>query len=377
MAETPDRHGWIGTEVVETRFGSFAFENGYPTREAADALLDQLVVSRAIEVYLTQIPRVAMIETRRGFREFGAATPQQFIVWKSLMDAATLLLTANTETVYGIGFLDLRTDGPTVVEAPPKMFGNAMDFLQNFLVDIGPLGPDQGQGGSYLFLPPGHDGDVPDGYFVVESPTFGVLVGLRGFKVDGSNQQAVALMEQLRVYPLDRADDPPAMEFLDGSGQEIDTIHTDTFEFYEQLAQLVDEEPGDRFSPLERAHMASIGIEKGRAFAPDASRRALLAEAARVAAAIARANSFASRDPETYFYDDRQWQAVVDVPYTFERDGVLMLDRRAWVYYNGAGQRSGDDGEERRCGLAVPVDLPRRRRRFPRRCSRLRAHDSG
>lgn len=143
-----DRHGWIGTEVVTTRFGDFEFANGYPTREAADALLDQLVFNRAIEVYLTQIPRVAMIETRRGFREFGAATPQQFIIWKSLMDAQTLLLTANTETVYGIGFLDLRAQGPTVVEAPSQMFGNAMDFLQRFLVDIGPFGPDKGEGGS-------------------------------------------------------------------------------------------------------------------------------------------------------------------------------------------------------------------------------------
>ena len=27
-------------------------------------------------------------------------------------------------------------------------------------------------GGKYLFLPPGHDGDVPDGYFVFQSPTY-------------------------------------------------------------------------------------------------------------------------------------------------------------------------------------------------------------
>src|SRR5262245_17547136 len=92
-----DRHGWIGTEAVRTRFGEFAFENGYPTRAAADALLDQLVLNRAIEVYLTQIPRVAVIETRRGFREFGATRANQPVIWESLMDARTLLLTANTE----------------------------------------------------------------------------------------------------------------------------------------------------------------------------------------------------------------------------------------------------------------------------------------
>ncbi|HEY1237313.1 MAG TPA: DUF1254 domain-containing protein [Solirubrobacterales bacterium] len=133
MTQKADRHGWLGTEVLKTRFGDFAFENGYPTREAADALLDQLVLNRAIEVFLTQIPRVAVIETRRGFREFGARKANQPIIWESLMDAQTLLLTANAETVYGLGFLDLKGDGPTVLEAPPKMFGNAMDALHELL----------------------------------------------------------------------------------------------------------------------------------------------------------------------------------------------------------------------------------------------------
>jgi hypothetical protein len=332
-----DRHGWIGTEVVRTRFGDFAFENGYPTRAAAAALLDQLVLNRAIEVYLTQIPRVAVIETRRGFREFGAKKANQPIIWESLMDAKTLLLTANTETVYAMGFLDLKGDGPTVLEAPPKMLGNSMDALQRFLVDFGPLGPDKGEGGKYLFLPPGHDGEVPDGYFVVESPTFSVIYALRGFLVDGRTDRAVALMKQLKVYPLARVDDPPALESLNGSGQPIDTVHSDTIVFYEQLAKLVEEEPGELFTPLERAHMQSIGIEKGKPFAPDEDRKSLLSEAAKVAAAIARANAFATRDPELFFYDDRQWQAMTGTPYTFERDGVLLLDRRAWMYYIALG----------------------------------------
>ena len=114
---------------------------------------------------------------------------------------------------------------------------------------------------------------MPDGFFVVESPTFNVLFGLRGCKVDGKNDQAVALMKQLKIYPLSRTDDPPPMKFLDGSGQQIDTVHTDTFEFYEQLADLVNEEPAEVFGPLERAHMASVGIEHGKPFAPDPQRR--------------------------------------------------------------------------------------------------------
>jgi len=45
----------------------------------------------------------------------------QVVLWEDLMDAKTMLLTANTETVYGLSHLALQSDGPTVVEAPPPM----------------------------------------------------------------------------------------------------------------------------------------------------------------------------------------------------------------------------------------------------------------
>ena len=123
-----DRHGWIGTEKVKTRFGTFEFKNGYPTLAAANALLDQLKFNRAIEVYLTQIPAVGVFETRRGAREFGATRSNQVIIWETLMDAKTLVLTANTETVYGMGFLDLKSDGPTVLKRRQKCSGRQWKF---------------------------------------------------------------------------------------------------------------------------------------------------------------------------------------------------------------------------------------------------------
>src|SRR5262249_1892852 len=257
-----DHHGWISTEKVKTRFGTFDFKNGYPTLAAATALLDQLKFNRAIEVYLTQIPAVGIIEERRGLREFGARRSKQIIIWETLMDAKTLVLTANTETVYALGFLDLKSDGPTVVEAPPKMLGFAMDTLQRFLVDIGPLGPDKGNGGTYLFLPPDYKDEAPEGYFVIKSPTYGVSFGVRGFKENGKTDAAVALMKQLKAYPLAKAGQPPKMEFLNGSGQSIDTIHSDTISFFEALSELVNEEPAEVFTPLERFYMQSIGVEK-------------------------------------------------------------------------------------------------------------------
>src|SRR5262249_58410835 len=81
----------------------------------------------------------------------------------------------------------------------------------------------------------------------------------------------------------------------------------------------------------------SIGIEHGKPFNPDEKGKVLLSEAARAAAAMARANCFASKDAQTFYYKDRKWQYVGDVPYTWVKDGVLQVDRRAYVYYMALG----------------------------------------
>ena len=83
-------------------------------------------------------------------RAFGSKKPTQVVIWeKALMDAQTVLLTANTETVYAMTHLALKTDGPTVVEAPPHMLGFFQDGLQRYLADVGPLGADKGKGGEF------------------------------------------------------------------------------------------------------------------------------------------------------------------------------------------------------------------------------------
>jgi hypothetical protein len=46
-----------------------------------------------------------------------------------------------------------------------------------------------------------------------------VLFAVRGFQVDGKTDQGVALMKQIKIYPLAKASSPPPMEFLNGSGK--------------------------------------------------------------------------------------------------------------------------------------------------------------
>ena len=294
-------------------------------------------------------------------RAFGASEPTQVAVWEQLMDAKTLLLTANTETVYAVSHLALREDGPTVIEAPPHMLGFIQDGLQRYLADIGPLGPDKGQGGKFLVLPPGFDRELPDGYFVARSPTYSAAFAVRGFQVDGSTDQAVELMKQIRIYPLADAASPPTMEFINGSGQDIDTLFPDNFGFFELLAMIVDEEPPEIFGPLERWLMQAIGIKRAYRSHPTTTPKPCWGKRR------AWAGRWRGSTPTHH-----RLRMSISIPTASGRGrwrGELHLPQRRHPanrcpqlrLLHGRRELPGDDGQERRPGLAIPLDLPRRR----------------
>ena len=260
----PDVHGWAGTGSVQTRFGAFEFEGGYPTAESARKLAELLTLNRAVEVFLSLMHGVSWHAVWRGVATAGKGAPNQLVVWESLMDARTLLLTGNTDTVYGMAAIDLKRDGPMVVEIPPMLLGGLSDIWQAEIAGIGPTGVDKGKGGKLLLLPPGYEGPVPDGYLIGHATTYRVVFGVRGFQVEGKTDHAVSLMKSTRLYPLAHADSPPETTFFNGSGQEIDTIFADTVAFFEDLAQIVAYEP-DRLTTEDWFRLAAIGIERRQA----------------------------------------------------------------------------------------------------------------
>src|SRR4029078_13565166 len=86
----------------------------------------------------------------------------EVIVFSELMDAKPLFLTANADTLYAFGVLDL-TKGPMVLDVPHESLGAIDDYWFRWVTDIGAPGGDRGEGGKYLIVPPGHDGPMADG----------------------------------------------------------------------------------------------------------------------------------------------------------------------------------------------------------------------
>jgi hypothetical protein len=315
--------------VIHSEFiGEIRTENEYPTAETVAKLYDELDFQRACQVFLQNITASSMYSFRHGLRrDLGATTPQHFVVWDGPYDARALLLTPNSETVYGTGYLALADDGPTVVEAPAGVLGVFNDMWMREVENVGPAGPDQGAGGSYLVLPPGYDGEVPDGYFVVEAKTFGVWLVLRAFRTpEGDAGPAVATQKQVRIYPLERRDDPPVMEFVNAAGQVLDTIHPVDSRYFDDLAALVAEEHEDAVDPETAGMLAAIGIEKGRPWEPDQRMRRILDEAATVGSFMALATSYKSRLPLKR-YEDREWLEIGNTGYPeFQIGNHRVLD---------------------------------------------------
>src|SRR5262245_28494232 len=103
-------------------------------------------------------------------------------------------------------------------------------------------GIDQGKGGKFLLLPPDFKGEASQGYFVVKCTNYQMSMGVRGFLVDGKPDKAVASLKTTKIYPLSQAGKHPQMTFVNGSGKELDTVFPDTYEFFTDLAQLIERE---------------------------------------------------------------------------------------------------------------------------------------
>ena len=243
--------------------------------------------------------------------------------------------------MYAIGFLDLAKDGPTVVDLPPGMLGILDDMAFLYMTDLGVAGPDKGKGGKYLVLPPGYKGNVPEGYFAVPSKTNGVWMFMRGYldknlPLEKAIPAASAnIRNTLKVYPLAAKDAPPAMEFIDVSGKQVNTIVPNDVSFFEKLHDLIQQEPADYLGPEIKGKLAAIGIVKGKRYNPDTRMQEILIDAAAIGNAAARAISYFPRDPDNLVYGpESAWiMAYPAKDTTFTKNGARSLDARDLFHF--------------------------------------------
>lgn len=334
---TPMPRGVSVPDTVETRLGTLHFDGGVPDQATTGKLYDNLDFQRAVQAYLLGLPPVNQLANKTAILTVGPAN-KTVPIWEHLVDSRTVELTANDNTVYSWFWLDLR-DGPLVLEVPPKVLGLIDDMWYHWIGDLGITGPDKGRGGKYLLLPPDYKGKVPKGYHVVRCPTYSIWPVWRSFLVNGDPKPGVDLVKKFtRIYPLSQAANPSTPEFVDMSGKPFNMVGPAGYQFWEMLNQVVQEEPTDSVDPTTLGFWASIGILKGKTFAPDERLKKILTEAAAVGDATARAISYRLRGKEGYFFDNSNWRLAFFGGYKFEwQPGVANLDAAAFFFFLATG----------------------------------------
>jgi hypothetical protein len=317
-----------------------SLEGNYLSEEDRQQLLDEHWFQRAVQVYLGALPAVSMIAMRDGSQAAFGAGYNVLPVWKRRMDAKCRVPTPNADVIYAMSYLDLKADGPLVVQAPPGILGMLSDFWQHPLTDVGLAGPDKGEGGQYLLVPPHYDGPpLPGGYYTFRSPTYNVFLFWRAFMARGEGAPdpapAVAALEQTLIYPL-RVSNPAQwkkMEFPDASGVELDMLFPRDGSFFDRLAEFIDYEPVDSGDMYLRGMMASLGIIKGQPFGPSPHLREILDAAGRIAPKISEAvNLTPDAIPAREYYTGdvrRRWvNGFPDVDEYFYASSYLSVDMR-------------------------------------------------
>lgn len=315
-----------------------SFPGGYPGEQTRTMLMDEYYFERAVQVYMLALPAVNMLAIRDGSEAKWGAGYNILPVWKERMDAKALIPTPNADVIYAQSYLDLKKDGPLVVAAPPGLIGMFTDFWQRALTDVGVGGPDKGEGGLYLLLPPDYDGPVPGGYHTFRSPTYNVFLFWRAPMKKGESGPdmtlAVQHIEQTLVYPL-RSEIPAQwkkMQFPDASGVAVNMMYPRDETFYSRLAKFIDYEPIASVDPVLRGMMASIGIVKGEPFNPNAHQREILRKAAQAASRmIAALNVSKEAIPQRFYYSTgdvkRHWiNAYAGVDDKFNANSYAALD---------------------------------------------------
>ena len=322
-------------DKIRTDFGTLRFEGGaFPTEESTDLIYDEMDLQRATQAYMDFYPALSVYAiVKSQIRDFKFKSSSDIAVaagpgWKP----SEPFLTGNNSTVYAIASLDLKVDGPTVVEIPPGMYGTANDGLFKFLVDFGFVGPDKGKGGKYLFVPPDSTDKTPNGYFAIKSPSYRIWVMMRGFGEVGLGDQAVEwFRKNLKVYPL--ATGPRPGNYANATGVGINPLPAEDGSVFEMLNEIIQYEPKELFGAEQLGRLATLGIEKGKTFSPDARMRRILDQGARQGVAMSRAIVYASRDPEIKYWPNRRWEKMFLHNTTFERGGVNDIDARTLWHY--------------------------------------------
>jgi hypothetical protein len=290
------------------------FEHGYPVASTVELAYNNTDLGRAIEAYKFFYPTMGVeAQMQSTVSALGNNGPNQIGI-KVAAGPRHQIFTAQSDTPYSLGVLDLKVGGPMVIELPPGNFiGLVNDHNMRWVLDMGINGPDKGQGGKHLVLPPDYKGNIPTGYYVGWSVTWKDLFAIRVLPPEGNTTKALQVMDSVKIYPLAKAGQPVTFHFVDVTDKSLSNPllqWENKLDYWKQLKAVFDAETTPQDFRSMFGMLQSLGIEKGIPFNPDGRMISILKEAAIKANAEMRVNSYANRLPQRLVWTDRNWEWI-------------------------------------------------------------------
>jgi hypothetical protein len=306
---------------------------------------DRLARGRAVEAVIWGMP---VVNYDLMLQEMLTKTPgkvNQVIYWGKPLDWHNQTLTPNPDTLYFMTFLNTKDIGPIVIEIPPadangSLNANFVNVWQAPLEDAGLLGVDKGAGVKLLMLPPDYKEQVPAGYQALRPGTWGSYALIRSnlkSHADTDVAKSIAYARQIKVYPLlSQAVNPPATVFTDVQDVLFDSTIRYDAGFFTNLNRVVQSEP---WLDRDRAMidpLRSIGIEKGKPFAPDAATNQVFTDAIAEAHSWMAAKYDAGLPP---FFEGTHWtypghpELIKAANENFDNPNAYPVDWRGIAYH--------------------------------------------
>jgi hypothetical protein len=315
---------------------SLPFVNGYPGPGTADAIYDELDYQRAVQAYIWAVPLVNGVALQRAIVANGVSMSEpSLLVFDHVLTPKQIVMTANSEVVYGFCAVDLAVTGPIVIDAPDGLFGVVIDLWNRGVVDIG-IGPSQGK--RIVLIPPGTVTEHPDEAYVVTPRTNRVFPIVRGIVPPGQSlESTVEVLSTMRVTRLADRDDATTRIIRNGT-KPFDSDWPKDVGYFDLLADGLSNAAVEEADKVMYAMLGPLGIGPAATGPTDERARRILERAAATGAAMVSTLAFASRLPAPRPWPAQRWESINHTSSgEFESDVKIEIDERAQGWYQMVG----------------------------------------
>ncbi len=166
----------------------------------------------------------------------------------------------------------------------------------------------------------------------MSSPSYRIWVMMRGFDVGTGDAAVEWFQDRLEIYA--HGSGPRDDQAIDGTGAGANTLAPEDGRAYDMLNEIIQYEPTALFDSELLGRIATLGIQKGKAFAPDERMdEGIFDQAAKLGVAMCRAILYANRDPEILYWPNRHWEKMFIRNTEFVVDDIADTDAQTlWLY---------------------------------------------